>query len=48
MTRQYSASSPFRIAFERAFATLAFTAMVALTIGGTIAMCFSAGTPFIA
>ena len=48
MTRQYTASSPFRIAFERAFATLAFTAMVALTIGGTIAMCFSAGPPFIA
>jgi hypothetical protein len=48
MTRQYTASSPFRIAFERALATLAFTAMVALTIGGTIAMCFSPGTPLIA
>jgi hypothetical protein len=48
MTRQYTASSPFRIAFERAFAGLVFTATLALTIGGTIAMCFPSGTPFIA
>jgi hypothetical protein len=48
MTRQYTVSSPIRTAFERAFAGLVFTAMLALTIGGTIAMCFSAGTPFMA
>ena len=48
MTRQYTASSRLRTAFERAFAGLAFTAMVALTVGGTIAMCVSTGTPFVA
>jgi hypothetical protein len=48
MTRQYTASSPFRIAFERAFAGLVFAAMVALTVGGTIAMCVSGGSPLVA
>jgi hypothetical protein len=48
MTRQYTASSPFRTAFERAFAGLVFASMVALTVGGTIAMCVSGGTALVA
>jgi hypothetical protein len=47
MDRQYTASSTIRTAFERAFACVAFGAMIALTMGGTIAMCFS-NTPFVA
>lgn len=40
MSQQYRASS-FRSAFEHVFAGVVFAAMVALTIGGTIAMCVS-------
>ena len=48
MTRQYTASSPLRTAFERAFAGLVFAAMVAWTVGGTIAMCVSGSTALVA
>ena len=47
MSRQYTASSTIRTAFERAFAGVVFASMIALTLGGTIAMCFS-NAPFMA
>jgi hypothetical protein len=50
MTRQYTytASSPIRTAFERAFASIVFAAMVALTVGGAIAMCIPGSTTLVA
>jgi hypothetical protein len=47
MTTQYTASSTIRTAFERAFAGMVFASMIALTVGGTIAMCFT-NAPFVA
>ncbi len=48
MSKQYTASSTIRTAFEHAFAGLVFAAMVALTVGGTITMCLSNGSTLIA
>lgn len=47
MSTQYTGSSSFRRIFERAFAGVVFASMVALTIGGTIAMCMP-GTTLVA